>query len=535
MEAFAPLQVRVQDDTGRVWPLTSDRLTALLLWASQRAGHADAFLARELAESVLHFLRVEYGAEEITLEQLRSSVGKVVRELGHARLAASLATVPLSLLTGAGSPTLPSSVTLRLPTQGVSWPAVRGELYRRAEEAWALASIYAPDVAWAVEQGIVRLGGLGSPVEPYAWVVDARETELWQHGGAGLMQHIGVLGRQVAGALILDACEHMFAQAGMRMAEIAPLLQQLWTLADGLGRRIVVHVGGPEPRPDALHKPTLFSSAPADEPGRIEAYREAILDEFFHTWQRMHAGTPSSQRPGLCLDAPGRLELCWHIGRRDVGMPSAKQRLVRLTHRALQGAPIHCALDRPRMPVFLDAALYRGEFLLLGWVGLDLARAAELGVTEGKWPDLLRLLAAAAAQKVRYLKESSSWSRLPMHLERTHLAIHLVGDATGVLSGRPEWQRWLEAVNRSAPVPLRVAYYPGSEPVYVLPAATELPALVRRHIAGGATAARLELLPPWATDPETWSDLFRTLCDATALEQVRFATRRPEQKLLELA
>jgi hypothetical protein len=76
---------------GRLEAFDAGRISRALFAAAESAGDADPFLARELADGVVHFLSHEYGEGAVTPEQIAEVVAKTVRELGHPALAAAYA------------------------------------------------------------------------------------------------------------------------------------------------------------------------------------------------------------------------------------------------------------------------------------------------------------------------------------------------------------------------------------------------------------------------------------------------------------
>src|SRR4051794_38989305 len=80
-----PMWVRRRD--GRLVPFDADRVGRTLFAAAAALGRPDAFLARELTDSVAHFLRAEAGAAPPTTAELAETIVKLVRELGQPELA----------------------------------------------------------------------------------------------------------------------------------------------------------------------------------------------------------------------------------------------------------------------------------------------------------------------------------------------------------------------------------------------------------------------------------------------------------------
>src|SRR3954468_16146397 len=75
---------------GRLVPFEADKISRALFAAGEGLGQPDAFLARELADGVVHFLTLESDGTPTT-EQVGELVVKVVRELGQPALAAAFA------------------------------------------------------------------------------------------------------------------------------------------------------------------------------------------------------------------------------------------------------------------------------------------------------------------------------------------------------------------------------------------------------------------------------------------------------------
>src|SRR5215469_3633244 len=76
---------------GQLEPFEADKISRALFAAGEELGRPDAFLARELADGVVHFLIVESEGATPTTEQIAELVVKVVRELGQPALAEAFA------------------------------------------------------------------------------------------------------------------------------------------------------------------------------------------------------------------------------------------------------------------------------------------------------------------------------------------------------------------------------------------------------------------------------------------------------------
>src|SRR5207237_9159848 len=67
--------------------VTADNISSTHDHATVRRGRPDAFLARELTDSILHFVGAEIGDATLTTTDLAEWVVKIVRELGQPALA----------------------------------------------------------------------------------------------------------------------------------------------------------------------------------------------------------------------------------------------------------------------------------------------------------------------------------------------------------------------------------------------------------------------------------------------------------------
>ena len=178
----APLPSWIRFRDGRVVPFESDLVSQMLFAATESVGSPNAFLARELADVVLHFLSQEDLGDTATAEQITDAAAKVLRELGQPELANRFAECwP--------QPVEAKRRELRVPFEPGESPDV---LARRCLEEYSLRAVFAPDVAAAHRDGLIRLGNLDAPdrlsgvvLEPLNyledragrdWIVDAVES-----------------------------------------------------------------------------------------------------------------------------------------------------------------------------------------------------------------------------------------------------------------------------------------------------------------------------------------------------------------------
>src|SRR5215468_6792840 len=76
---------------GRLVPFDADKISRSLFAATEALGRPDAFLARELTDSILHFLAADSDGGVPTTARIADTVVQVVRELGQPALAQVMA------------------------------------------------------------------------------------------------------------------------------------------------------------------------------------------------------------------------------------------------------------------------------------------------------------------------------------------------------------------------------------------------------------------------------------------------------------
>src|ERR1700722_13424434 len=81
----------VRRSDGRLTPFDADQICQSLFAAGEQLGCPDAFLAREMTDSVVHFLADEADSGTVSTTQIAEVVEKVVRELGQPELARAYA------------------------------------------------------------------------------------------------------------------------------------------------------------------------------------------------------------------------------------------------------------------------------------------------------------------------------------------------------------------------------------------------------------------------------------------------------------
>ena len=428
-----PAWVRKRD--GRLEPFDDDKINRSLLAALESLGRPDAFVARELTDSILHFLAAEADAPVISSSDLAECIVKIVRELGHPELARAYAEHGAAR-TRPGKDSAPGQVPVPLgPTaeQLGQWLmaqedplALQALVTRTALRAYALTHLFSRNVQTALEQGLLRIGGLESPGELAAAVV--RLPAIRQGSGRlTLIEMLRKARRYVAETLVLDCPELALASAEGRIAQTAGLLRELDFTAGLLGLRIHLNLGCQlVSEPHALAGPgSLFQGQELVESSeRLHGFREALLQEF--------------------LDHPlSATSLDWHVSEADWADPEGRRRLLGLLRAALRGRPVRFVFDAPRRPVLLADGLDRATPGLLLSLTLDLASLRRrVGAPDSpeafaqRAGSLMRLALSAAPQKRDFLRRRGTPDWPPFLLDRAGAALRLEGWPE-VLADRP--------------------------------------------------------------------------------------------------
>jgi hypothetical protein len=374
-------------------PFEADCITQSLFAATEALGRADAFLARELTDGVLHFLAADGIETTPTTGDIADLVVKVVRELRHPQLARAFAErqqVPQ-----------PTEVLLQLTPE--TTPA---EIVTQSLRAYSLNAVFSRDLAAAQQEGLLALGGLESPLSMVAGVLGPPP--------GGLLEAFVQARQSIAGWLAVDGPEH-FTPAQDARSFVAQM--GLACQATGLAARLQLNAAEPPPWAQEGAGGPLFAAPAAVEGTRTTALVDAWLEQ-------SHAG--------LSLDL--------HLGERDEH--ANKDTLLRLARAALAGRPVTFVFDRPRRPLSLGPGLDRKHTTLLMTVGLPLVCLLDhTGITGDvdlflrKLASLARWAVSAAVQKRQFLRQrhphSAELSKGFM-LDRARLLVAPIGLETAV-------------------------------------------------------------------------------------------------------
>ena len=338
---------------GRLVPFDADRISRALFAASEAIGSPNAFLARELADGVVHFVAMDSEGATPTTARIAEVVEQVVRELGQPELARTFA--------------LQAVGRVRVP-QGSRMAIAR-------RRAW----VYTRDLESVRDAGLL--------------ILPSDEPDLLCRAVLGppsgdLVTDMRSMRRLVGQAIALDGLESRAASVSCR--ELA--LQVARSLEEtGLSATANLNLAPPSWAGPVATGP-LFAEAGFD-PTRECKLADELLDAL------------------LLLDST-RLGIDWHLGAADFETGGAA-RLDRVLFLALAGSPIAFAFDRPRRPLSLGPGLDRRHPAVLLEVGLDLpALASQSGLLADvdrfrvRLGTLVRLALSAATQKRDHVRQT---------------------------------------------------------------------------------------------------------------------------------
>lgn len=386
---------------GQLVPFEADKISRALFAASESLGRPDAFLARELADGVVHFLTVESEGATPTTEQIAELVIKVVRELGQPALAEAFARFAEGRQRRASrtgppetprpaSPAAPAGeVVLRFPP-GTPLPEVVASCLRD----FTLQTVFTRDLVAAQTAGLLTLTGLDRPNELAGCVLGA-PLDL----GAGLVAAIEEIRRFAGQFLVFDGPEHLLTAHGQ--PSVRDFVRDLAIGLRLTGLHGIVNLNSVTPPSWAgeLAGGPLFAAqqrAPLDD--SLERLAGELVQELL---QPLHS-----------IPCTGALRIDWHLGERDFGTESVRRtRLQGLARLALDGAPLAFVFDRPRRQTALAEGIDRQHPAVLLTVGLHLPRLAMQPGVDGdasklltKLGSLARLALSAGVQKREYLR-----------------------------------------------------------------------------------------------------------------------------------
>jgi hypothetical protein len=461
--AHLPAWVRRRD--GSQVPFEADHICQSLYSAAESLGAASPFLIRELTDAVLHFLAQETFDSIPSTAQIAEQTEKIIREIGQPSLARRYAELQRQ------QKTVPDPARKRITVACSDSPEF---FVRDCLEAYALDTLFSRDVAAAIREGLLHIGGLTAPAGLASLVLETpRLAELpwwlalddWRTCGGErwiVESPEWLCTRAAHPALTPHLCERLLS---------LPILGQ---------RPIELHLNIAEPPAWSLAHPAPPLFTPAEEETTLQE-RSNFLDGLLERWKT--------------LDAPQIPALAWHLQERSFRDESQRRQLYDLLRQALQANPqggmptpsalgnqandlgrghgtrhaqggmptpsalgtqanelerghgaahatrkphkaIRFLFDRPRAPIALAEGIDRKCPGVLLEVGVDLAALAQRpdvsrdGATLlKKLPSLARMAVSAALQKRNYLRRQSETSPLKRRflIERSSAAIVPLG------------------------------------------------------------------------------------------------------------
>ena len=453
----------VHKSDGRLVPFDADTICRDLFAATESLGQPDTFLARELTDSVLHFLSVETEANTPTTAQIVEVTVKVVRELGYPKLAHAFGQQSGRRAAAVERPQISAALPLgptvdeirQLLSGGAAAPpALVWSLSRRCLRDYSLRAVYSRDIVAAHTGGLIILGGLDAPLELAGYALGLNEAEVTSGSLAERLLAVrGVAGDFVA----LDGPEYQLESTSA--ADFARQLR-LGLEASGLGAIVNLNCAQP---PASLARPKdgpLFAGSPAPLTAEQRAKIAESLLECLLTLRSASGNSP--------------VRIDWHLAAADFQDP-AKKCLLRVARRAAEGAALAYVFDRPRRPVSLAEGLDRQHPATLMTIGLNLPRLTEQPGVQSraarfldKLGSLVRMALSAATQRRDFLRRHSE-ARPDLTsgflLDRARLVLTPLGleavvqrftgrglcdDGTGAALGRQIVERLVEAVREES-------------------------------------------------------------------------------------
>jgi hypothetical protein len=392
---------------GQLVPFDADKISRALFAASEERGHPDAFLARELADGVVHFLTLESEGATPTTEQIAEVVIKVVRELGQPALAEAFARFgqqrvrsTVGWVERSEAHHVPSEVVLRF-ARGMPLSAVLPSCIRE----YTLQTVYTRDLAAAQSAGLLTLTGLEIPNELTGCLLgpplDARQ---------GWIAAVEELRRFVGRYVVLDGPEYLLGAQGRPSAGEFVRDLAIGLRLTGLQGIINLNSAAPPSWAGELAEGPLFAAQQRKPHSEqlCELADELAKELFCFNYSVGRISNPSYPS----IPFAGAVRIDWHLGERDFAEdPAQRERLRQLARLALEGAPLAFVFDRPRRPTALAEGIDRQHPAVLLTVGLHLPQLALQPGIDGdpakflsKLGSLARLALSAGVQKREYLR-----------------------------------------------------------------------------------------------------------------------------------
>jgi hypothetical protein len=506
--------------SGRLEPFEPDKICGSIFAAAESAGLADAFLARELTDGVLHFLRAD-PPSPLTTADLAELIAKVVRELGQpliARQYVRFAQERQRQALPAGEPLVPQdSLAEWLARVGrqTSALALAWQTAGRTLRAHSLQHHLPRELVAAHRDGLLSIAPLDTPLELLSCVLilpSLGRPPFCDRPATELVESILAV-RDVAGhSVVLDSPEYTLAECPGSTAELVEQFVHELALglrSAGLAAVINLNCATAPAWAQARHEGPLFAglARPPDH-DRLQALSVDLAVRCLRHNASLEPAAVAAEQPAR--PPVGHIRVIWHLGaaqlrRTGVGLPLAVWRAA----RSFGGLEV--VFDRPGQPVRLAAGIDRRTPAALASVTMHLDRIDAQRLD--KVASLTRLARSVGHFRQEYLRRHGrpalergflvERARLVMQVaSTTPLQPETLAHIRQVL-GEDRW-RVLDAVLE---LPLEVAWGDWPEPP-TEPTHLQLLRLLRQayrrqlvglSFAGGDTNAR-QLQVPWRAE-----------------------------------
>jgi hypothetical protein len=417
---------------GRLVPFEADKICHSLFAATESLGHPDPFMARELADGVLHFLSGEVDGGIPTTAQVGDTVIKVIRELGQPALAQTYASCrgrlkqvvgrPESSGVSRSAPILEQAAVRLGPlrSQLASWArsdhspaALIWNAGKSCLAEYAAEEVYSRDLLAAQKEGWLTLAAPEASFE--------LESVVCRLSGPA---HMGVAAevlsaRRLAGSfLAIDGLEHAVIREGPPPENVAArFVEELRLGLAAAGLTAIVNLNRADPELDVRSQAGSLYARPDSADEQVGSLSGAILEQ---------ASTEEN----------GSIRIVWHIGDHAL-TPGNERQLLDPIRRVRHGTPLTFAFDRPGAPTYLGEGMDLDHPAVILSVALHLPRLARekryIGASAGileRLGSLARLAISAARQKREFLRRHSPRRDLLSRgflLDRARLVVVPVG------------------------------------------------------------------------------------------------------------
>src|SRR5262245_57501327 len=348
----------------------------MLFATTEELGRPDAFLARELTDSVVHFLSEETHGDLPDNAQLNEMVAKVVRELGQPALARQfeeLSRRPVAATAPGVADRFREFLEEASPPYVLSHVAASEKLTE-----FSVSYVFPKNLLAAHHDGLLTMWGLDHPLELTGSVLKADE---------GLLEALELAAEHTGGFLAIDAPEFALAAAENQPTKTAShYVRELRACLSGRALTAIVNLNLTSPPTfgrDLAAGPLFAGIQNLTDSQRIAELAEAIAREI-------------AAIPGRA-DGCRQITIGWHLSVSDF-TPEKAPRLLEIAKLTADGAPVEFYLDRPRSSVALGGGLRRHSPAVLMAVGVHLPKLADLtpGIATERFLQRLGTLARLA-------------------------------------------------------------------------------------------------------------------------------------------